>query len=203
MEILSVTGPVVDLDAKILRAGITKILKTGKNKIVVEFSEPSAPQELSANALREMAAFDVLARELSGRLVLGSVSPELRVKIEAFAKPPVVLCFGTRKEAIDFLTAPPTSAKIETPPPAALTGEPAPNAELASLHEEQNALKSRLLMLEEENKALKEQVVITTLTRRAPENEAAYHEKIEGLEAKVAKLLEEVAAAEAAAPKKA
>jgi hypothetical protein len=208
VEILSVTGPVVDHEAKILRAGITKILKIGKNKIIVELGgTPAANQDFSSDALREMAAFDVLARELSGRLVLGGVSPALRVKIEAFAKPPVVLCFATRKEAIDFLTAPPTPAKAETAPPAAaatsLIGAPAESGELASLHDEQNAMKTRLLQLETENKTLQEQVVLATIARRAPANEDTYQEKIGHLEAKIEKLLKEAADAAAAAPKKA
>lgn len=202
VEILSVTGSVVDHDAKILRAGVTKILKTGKNKIVVELGTPEVDQEFSSEALREMAAFDVLARELSGRLVLAGISPALRVKIEAFAKPPIVLCFATRKEALDFLTTPPAPTKAEPPLPVA-AGAPTDSGELTSLHEEQNALKARLLQLEAENKTLQEQVVLATIARRAPANEEVYQEKIGNLEAKIEKMLKEAAEASAAAPKKA
>lgn len=181
VEILSVSGSIIDHGAKVLRAGLTKILKTGKNRIVLEL--PSS-QDLSSDAIRDIAAFDVLARELSGRIVLAGVSPALRTKIEAFAKPPVILCFDTSESAVDFFTAPP---RPETPA----------TAEIKGLKAEEDAMRKRILELERENKALKEQVVVTTIARRPPAHEADYTRRIDSLESKLEKMISDVAGKDA------
>lgn len=182
VEVLGVSGSIADHGVKVLRAGLTKILKTGKNRIVLELP---GGQDLSSEAIRDVAAFDVLARELSGRIVLAGVSSELKTKIEAFAKPPVILCFETTDGAVEFLAAPPR------PEIAEAAGAESPK-------QEEDSLKKRVAALERENKALKEQVILTTLARRAPANEADYVSRIELLESKLEKALAEAAGAEAA-----
>jgi hypothetical protein len=64
-------------------------------------------------------------------------------------------------------------------------------------------LKAQVAELERKNKALEEQIVVTTLKRRMPGDEAVYLEKIKTLEAKIEALLTAApapAAAPAAAP---
>jgi anti-anti-sigma regulatory factor len=131
VDILSVTGTVVVHDAKVLRAGISKIFRTGRNKIVIELS---ASQDVSLDALREIAAFDALARELSGRIVLAGVSPAVKTKIDSFAQPPLIVCFASRKEAVDFIIKPPVPVKADAPlraPAPAVAHVPAPAAPAA------------------------------------------------------------------------
>lgn len=187
VEILSASGAIVDHESKVLRAGISKILKTGKNKILLEL--PESP-DLSSAVIREIAAFDVLARELSGRIVLSGVSPALRAKIEAFAQPPVILCFESKAKAFDFLLGPPKADPVVAAVPAPTS---ASTEELDKLKSEDRLLRSHLHALEQENKRLKEQVVKTTLARRPPSDEADYARRISYLEGKLQKVLEETA----------
>ncbi|MDR3606139.1 MAG: hypothetical protein P4M08_02030 [Oligoflexia bacterium] len=194
-EILSVTGPIVAHDVNVLRAGIQKILKTGKNKIVLELVQS---ESVPAEVLRTIASIDLIARELSGRIVLAGITPGLRTRIDAFAQPPTILCFETRAQAIEFLTAPP---KPEVGPEESKPAE----SEL-KLQADFSNLRERVAELERRNKLLEEQVVRTTIARRAPPNEAVYLAKIRNLEAKIQEFLAtppptSPAPASAAAPK--
>lgn len=197
VAILSVSDTVDDREIQVLRAGIKKILGSGKNRIVLELQ---GTQDLSSDILRELAAFDALARELSGRVVLAGVSATLKTKIETFAKPPLILCFETRAKAIEFLTEPP---KPEIPPAAVAAAQAAPAPEqlkeLQALQQEQGALRGRLQQLEKENAGLREQIVAATIARRPPADEAQYIDRIQKLEAKTEKLLADLTAATAAA----
>jgi anti-anti-sigma regulatory factor len=195
VEVLSASGPIVDHESKVLRAGISKILKTGKNKIILEL--PASP-DLSTGVIREIAAFDVLARELSGRIVLSGVTPGLKTKIEAFAQPPVILSFESKDKALEFFAAP--AVPETSAAPAQLSPERL--EELEKLKSEDRLLRSRLHSLEQENKRLKEQVVLTTIARRPPSDEADYARRISYLETKLQKILEETAPPAAAVDKK-
>ncbi len=191
VEILVAQGPIVAHDIQVLRAGIQKILRTGKNKIILELP---GSDELPSEVLRELATFDIVARELAGRIVLAQVSPLLKSKIEVFAKPPVILSFETRPQALGFLNA---------PPPPEVMPEAAKPAESDTHLLEFSNLKAQVAELERKNKALEEQIVVTTLKRRMPGDEAVYLEKIKTLEAKIEALLTAApapAAAPAAAP---
>lgn len=211
IPVLTVSEGITEHDIQILRAGITKLFKSGRNKIILEVPGlDSMPGEV----IRQLSTFDILARELSGRLVVAGVSQALKTKIEVFANPPTVLTFENRGEALEFFTTPlPQTVPTATPPAPGSTaaagavagvGAGAVNAETEALRAEQNSLKQRLQTLEKENKALKEQVVLATIARRVPEDEAAYLQKIQTLEAKIEKLLAEapVAPAAPAAPTK-
>ncbi len=178
VEILSVSGPIAEHDVKVLRAGIQKILKTGKNRIILELL---ACDSLPSEVLRTLATFDIIARELSGRIVLAGIGSTLKTKIEVFAQPPVILCFETRAQAIDFLTTPPKPEAVpEAQKPA--TPDPQLQAEFANL-------RARVAELERRNKLLEEQVVKTTIERRKPASEAIYLDKIRALEAKIQEYL--------------
>jgi anti-anti-sigma regulatory factor len=192
IPVLSVTEEVTKRDVDVLRAGLIKILKTGKNKIILELpSNESLPSEV----IRELASFDIMARELAGRLVLAGITPGLKTKIEVFAMPPVILTFENREKAVEFLSTPPAP---EAPPssvvaPAGASTAAANNDELAAfLRSEQSAFKTRIQELEQENKFLKEQIVQVTIARRPPSDESGYREKIVDLEAKIEKLLTEI-----------
>lgn len=186
VEILSVSESVATQDIKVLRAGMGNILKTGKNKIILALPDQ---QDLSSDILRELAEFDVLARELSGRVVLAKVSAQLKSKIEFFAKPPVILCFETIEKAFEFLTAPVVEAPASSTPTSPV------------LDRKPHVLEKRVRDLELETTELKKQIVLATIARRAPANEGVYQDQIQDLESQVEKLLLEVAAFAAAAPK--
>jgi anti-anti-sigma regulatory factor len=179
IQVLTASGAVAEHEVQILRAGLKKILSTGKNRIALELT---LMDDLPAAVIREVATFDLLARELGGRIVLAGVSPLLRTKIEAFAQPPVILSFETREKAVEFLSLPP-QPEI---PPIAPSGQayipPIANAEV-------NPLQTRVHDLEAENRRLREQLVLATIARRPPADEPAYLAKIQLLEAKLEKIL--------------
>ncbi len=99
ISILHVDGPVNPENFAVLRAGIKKLFSTGKNKIILELTDSGT---FTTPVLREMAILNLLASELAGQIVLASISPLTRAKIEAFSKPPVVRCFADRNGAIEF-----------------------------------------------------------------------------------------------------
>lgn len=241
-------------DIQVLKAGLVKLMTAGKNRIIVEL--PNQFQDLPADAIRELAAFDRLASELSGRIVLAQVQPELGKKIAAFAKPPVVVCFPTRAAALNFFQqAPeeepkvgkgvgvakvppggggpdPKDAKQSAPSPAGQEGKKSGKAVQDSGEsskdskdhkdpkEQKNTensappsettetkLRERVAFLEAENTRLLEQVVLTTLSRKNDGLSSEAVARIQNLESKIAKLLEENARlsdprAAGAAPKK-
>ena len=203
IPILTASEGITTHDLQVLRAGVIKLFKSGKNKIILELPNLDS---LPGEVIRELSTFDLLARELSGRLVIAGVNAALKTKIEVFAKPPIVLTFESREKALEFLTAPPTP---EVPPTTAASTTAAPSApgavappvatgEADELRAEQSSMKQRLHDLELENKLLKEQIILATIARRPPNDEVAYVEKIQTLEAKIEKLLTEVPVAPAA-----
>jgi hypothetical protein len=208
IPILTVSDGITEHDVQILRAGIIKLLKSGKNKIILEVPDlDSMPGEV----IRELSSFDMAARELSGRLVVAGVSAGLKTKIEVFAKPPVILTFESRAKAVEFFLSPPkpevpaTAAPGAAPAAGAVAGAPLVSPEAEALKAEQNSMKQKLHDLEAENKLLKEQIILATIARRQPKDEVAYLEKIQLLESKIEKLLTETpvappAAAGSAAP---
>jgi anti-anti-sigma regulatory factor len=201
IPILTATEGITEHDVQVLRAGIIKLLKSGKNKIILEVPDlDSMPSEV----IRELSSFDIAARELSGRLVVAGVSTGLKTKIEVFAKPPIILTFETRAKAIEFFLTPPKPEIPATAPGVApAAGAVAPGSlppEAEALKAEQNSMKQRLHDLEAENKLLKEQIILATIARRQPRDEVAYLEKIQLLEGKIEKLLTETPVAPAAAP---
>jgi hypothetical protein len=204
IPVLTVSEGITEHDVQILRAGIIKLLKSGKNKIILEVPNlDSIPGEV----IRELSSFDIAARELSGRLVVAGVSPGLKTKIEVFAKPPIILTFESRAQAVEFFLSPP---KPEVPATAApgtapaaggvAAGAPLVSPEAEALKAEQNSMKQKLHDLEADNKLLKEQIILATIARRQPKDEVAYLEKIQLLESKIEKLLSETPVAAAAAP---
>ena len=58
----------------VLKAGLTKLLQNGKNRIIVHLFDC---ESLSSDVIRELAILDVFARELSGKIVLVSNVPTL------------------------------------------------------------------------------------------------------------------------------
>ena len=99
-SVLEIQGPIDTHNFAVLKAGLSKLLQNGKNRIVVHLQDPAG---LTNDVLREIAILDVFARELSGKLVLASGSLELKQKVEAFAKPPVVAILPSVAKAVEYL----------------------------------------------------------------------------------------------------
>lgn len=123
INVLVASGPIEPANFAVLKAGIKKLFKDGKNKIILELPDSST---LSTAILREFAVMNLLASELAGQIILAEISPLTRAKIESFSKPPIVRCFANRAAAVEFFH-PKTEEAPSTVAPAA-TGAAAPAA---------------------------------------------------------------------------
>jgi hypothetical protein len=213
VEILTGSEEISSRVIQVLRAGITRLMKSGKNRIV--FEVPSA-EKLPPDVLREISQLDLLARELSGRVILAGNSPVLRQQIVRFAQPPIIECFDSVTAAIQYFAppkpadsenlakAPPAAGPATVTKPVAATAAASPAAAAAP---EQTAARSiirqkelteltefrkRISQLENENQLLKDRVLAALVQRRVPATPAAAQKKIEALEQKIEELLTEV-----------
>ncbi|MBC7691945.1 MAG: hypothetical protein H7222_09255 [Methylotenera sp.] len=200
VTILCASGPISPENLKVLRAGINKLFLDGKNKIILELAEAST---ISSEVLRELAVLNLLASELSGKIVLAGVDPVTRSKIENFSKPPVVISYATRADAVASF-APPPPAELKVPSPAAqatpATPTPAPgktsdavSPEKAQIRQREitdlGALRKQIAQLEAENKTLKHNMLAMVMERRTPPDADSYDTKIKALEVQIVELL--------------
>jgi hypothetical protein len=204
VEILSGSGEVTAREMAVLRAGIAKLLKSGKHRIVLALhGADQLPDEL----IRELSDFDRLARELAGRVVLADATPALREQLRKLGQPPVITAYATVEEAVRSFASPdvpahPGAASGAVAPaagPAAASSGGAAGAPAAAApgtaagatpagpavdHE----VHKRLSALEEENRALRQQLVQQMALRKTPPNEAAWRSQVEVLEARIEEL---------------
>jgi hypothetical protein len=214
VDFLTASGAIEARDAAVIKAGVGKLIRDGKNQIAIEISEGRIPPEL----IRELIALDLLARELSGRVVVVASDKSLRTEIENFARPVTLDSFATRADALNFfeksnvaplppITLPGDSATAAAPPQAASVApvagaesEKPAEAEVKLLKEqirerelkEVGELRKTIARLEGENKVLLGQLQTLVVERRMPPDEAAYRERVRDLEDKLEKLMEEV-----------
>ena len=133
ISILVAEGPITPENFAVLRAGIKKLFKDGKNKIILEVPDSGT---FTPTILREIATLNLTAAELSGSIVIAKVAPLTRAKIEAFAKPPVVRCFADREQAVEFFYPKNAEELPKTPvaplTPAAAKPDPIPAPNVAN-----------------------------------------------------------------------
>jgi hypothetical protein len=216
VNVLVAAGPIEPANFAVLKAGIRKLFKDGKNKIILELPDSST---FSPEILREIAVLNLLASELAGQIVLAGIAPMTRAKIDAFSKPPVVRSFPDRATAVEFFhpkpdepkpaPAPASSGSLASAPNTAVEtpakgGDAAENPsmksdirtkELGDLGE----LRKRLTELEAENRELQSELSRTVALRRDPPDLDSWKEKVSRLEKDLA---DAVAAAQAPPPKK-
>ncbi len=116
VRILHIEGAVDAHQFSVIRAGMVKILKNGKNKILVNF-ESSA--NVDQDAIRQVSELNAAARELSGEIVLVMSDPKMRGLVENFSKPPLVMCFSAVQEGLDHFNK--SKAKAAPEPEDAAT----------------------------------------------------------------------------------
>jgi len=98
VNILSTSGSIEDRDVPALKAGVGKLIRDGKNQVIVETSEGRMPEVL----IRELMQLDLLAREMAGRLVVVATNAELRTQLINFARPMTLEGFASRDLAQSF-----------------------------------------------------------------------------------------------------
>lgn len=219
ISILVAEGPITPENFAVLRAGIKKLFKDGKNKIILELPDSGS---LAAPILRELAVLNLLASELAGSIALAKIEPLTRAKIEAFSKPPVVRSFADRQAAVEFFH--PKSEEIPSkaaPTPAPNVAAPAPQKNVpldvpgdaaAAVPGEMKseiraremgdlgAVRKKLSDLEAENAELKARLAEMIVTRRDPPDLDSWKEKVANLEKQLADTIK--LAQDAAATKK-
>ena len=231
IQTLLVSGEVDDAAFAVLRAGITKIMRSGKNRIAMDLS--SVPSITAAMAM-ETAKLNVLAKELAGEIVVAGANPKVRELFESVQVKPLINHRATLAEAIEGFFRPlspkpvpvaapapvvaPKPAAMETPTPA-----PAPSAtqisaskEVAELREELKLLKAKLLEKEGGGDAslkkdlaesqkhvslLKRQVEEMVFGRRVPFDEAGHLDRTRVLEGQLEEAYEKITTLEAKAVK--
>jgi anti-anti-sigma factor len=194
VTILSVAGGVDTHGTEVLKAGISRLFQSGKNRIVLNLEDAT---EIAGEALRELAILDVFARELSGKIVLVATQPSLKESVRQFARPPVIPIASSVSQALEVF-AQVTEADAADPETVLALVKRAEKAEreAAALREELARLDTRAVgELRAANEKLKAQVAILEgqveeLTRagRTPPGGEAFLEKIAALEDSVKRL---------------
>ena len=199
ISILNVSGAVDAHNFAVLKAGISKLFRDGKNRIVLNLEDA---QEIEGEIIRELAILDVFARELAGKIVLVSPHEDLKASVRIFAKPPVIAILSTEAQALEYFKHLSEALESTDGDVLALRKElGAQTKVIAELEERLAALQpAKLEELRKENAALAEKVTllegqVEALTRadRAPRTDAGYLEKIAALEASVKRLAGEQA----------
>jgi hypothetical protein len=205
VEILTASGAIAQRDVQVLSAGVGKLIRDGKNQILLEVAEAAMPDDL----IRELMALDLVARELSGRLVVLASHPELRTKIDNFARPMTLASFSDRNGVFDFFermnSAPlgPIAGVAPTDGSAVADSSAPPLAsedQFKQLKEdirkreidELGQLRETIVRLENENKALLGQFQTYFRERRIPPDERAYQQRIQDLESRLEELMDEL-----------
>lgn len=104
LTVLKVAGEISSDELNVLKAGIQKFFRDGKNKIVLDISEVP---DLTTPVIREVAILNILAAELAGSVIFAGVKPNHKIKLQAFSKPASFKFFESVQSAKDFLLAPP------------------------------------------------------------------------------------------------
>lgn len=193
VAILEVSGSVDAKNFAILKAGITKLLRDGKNRIVLSFKDAT---ELESEVIRELAIIDVYARELAGKIILASTNPELKESVKLFAKPPVVPIFSTLDQALEYFKKSQPAVEDEEEVSALKDQLQEKEKLVASLEariklqdpKELQDLRGKNAELSAKVKLLEEQVGVLTKEKRKPMDEEGFVEKILALEDSVKRL---------------
>lgn len=194
IAVLSVSGALDAHNFDVLKAGVAKLFRSGKNRIVLNLEDAT---EIAGEALRELAILDVFARELSGKIVLAASHASLKESVRLFSKPPVIPIASTVAQALEVI-AQVTEADAADPETLLAFRKRAETAEkeLAAARAELAERDPRALAeLRAANEKLRAQVAILEgqvedLTRaaRTPAGADAFLEKIAALEDSVKRL---------------
>ncbi len=121
VAVLAVSGPVSTENFKVLKAGITKLLKDGKNKVILELHEWN---DFTTEIIRDLAQLNLIAQELSGKIVLSQVDPTTKTKVTTFATPQVLETYEKTSDAVVAFIPPKKEEIPTTPPPATPAAAP-------------------------------------------------------------------------------
>lgn len=189
-------------NVSVLKAGVTKFLASGKNKIILNLVDA---KQLAIDVILEIVKLHMVAAELKGEIVLVGQGDMVKQAIISLSTPLPVRYFPNKEAAIRALSEP-IAAPVKEPEPIA-SGDNlgALRAKLAKLETENKSLKSKLATcdvasarkLRYENgvfqtqiKAMEEQLRFLAKDRKKPYEMEAVQAKITQLEDALGSLLE-------------
>jgi anti-anti-sigma regulatory factor len=193
VAILEVAGAIDSHNFLVLKAGVTKLLKDGKNRIVLSLLDAT---ELQGDVIRELAIIDVFARELSGKIIIASTSKELKENVKQFSQPPIIPILSSLEQALDFFRRAQSAAEDEEDVASVRKRLEAKTLEAESLAarlkqldpKEVSDLRASNAELKGQLQLLQEQVDQLLREKRIPGDVEGFLEKIDALEATVKRL---------------
>lgn len=197
ISILDVLEEVSVQNVSVLRAGVSKLLHSGKNKIILNLVDA---KHLAMEVIKEIVSLHLIASELKGEILLVGQADMVRQAIKSFATPPPVRCFATKEAALGAF-------EQEKPRPV-ISDKPDPFAEykaqIAKLEAENKSLKGKLegrnsdetkklkqehSQLQQHAKTLEEQLHALIKERKKPFQMDSLETKISQLETALAEAL--------------
>lgn len=190
-HLLQVQGELNENSAQVLHAGISKLLRTGKDKIALELGGTAL---LPDSFTQELVSLHGIARELGGEIVICLNEPRGGKLRASLGSAKLVVVQSVAEAAEQFARALAVKApELSTEAQAILRERDAKIANLekrvAALDPSQlRSLQSELENVRNENLVLKNQVLSLMEERRIPPDAEAVKERIQGFE----KLIQEL-----------
>ncbi|MEW6055636.1 MAG: STAS domain-containing protein [Bdellovibrionota bacterium] len=194
IAILDVLDDVDAHNADVLRAGIGKLLKSGKNRIIINLV---GANRIQLNVIREIINLHLIATELNGQIVLVGQGEMVKQAIQSFANPPPIKYFSTREAALAALIEAGKSRTGVGIKSAAAAKAGDPKTYLAKLEAENKSLKAKIASrkadeiskLRKENRELERRINLLQAQQRHLSKEQRHGYEDEGIQKKI-KLLE-------------
>lgn len=99
IAVLEVKGAIDIRNFQVLKAGLSKLLRDGRNRIILSLEECD---NLDSDVIREIAILNVFARELAGQIMIASSNEALKGSVLNFSKPPVIPILGSVAQGVEF-----------------------------------------------------------------------------------------------------
>lgn len=185
IHILQLNGELDSQAYDVLKAGVIKLFRDGKNKMILDFKEAVVPDSA---IFKDLGNLNSIARELAGEIILIHLSQGDKIKVESLAKPALIQCYETKEAALQILKKVKAdkeeSDKLRKPLAAGVippVGVPAA-APSAGSPEELRKLKKELASVKAHALAIKEGFEHLIASRRIPDSIAVLEEKMRSFE---------------------
>lgn len=189
IQVLTVMSPISSEDFKIVRAGLIKLLRDGKNRIDVHFESTEA---VELSVINELKALNAPARELAGEIVVSATHDLCRKSLMAHVDPKELTVCESVEQAIQQLNRKPAQSEesqlIQKLKEQVLSQE---RGEMGKLRAENERLRA-------ENERLVEAVEKMMIDRATAFDSQGFAEQISVLEKKIEALVAEQEAAKPA-----
>ncbi len=189
---LEVTEDITFQNVSVLKAGVVKLLQTGKNRIILNLS---GVQAVPMDVIQEIIKLHLTATELGGEIVLVGKGDLVKQAIVSFAKPPPIRYFSTPNAAMEALVE---TGDAKLPKGTLASETELLKNEIKKLQTENESLRAKLQgkkaddikAIQKENAEIKKEMLrmeqeVTRLQkeRKKPFDSASMQQRIDELEA--------------------